>query len=123
MKFLGVLYLLAVFGATDVFAVRALSHSSRHMLKSGQWFKHPVAKKWYENEDFLKMLKEVNSDQHLGQEARNLVLSNHGEDKLAELNLMLTVQRVSELGERERLAAALGILAYERLLSRAKQPE
>lgn len=122
MKILGVLCLLAVFGATDVFA-RALTSSSRSILKSGQWFKPPAAKNWHQNEDFLKMLAEVNSDQRLGEEARNLVLSNHGEDRLAEFDLMLAAQRVSELGENERLAAALGILAYERLFSRAKQTE
>lgn len=97
MRFLGVLCLFTAFGATELFGARALSPFSRHALKSGHVFKFPYPKNWLENEVLLKVLAEINSTGDLRQEAKKLVLSNHDEDKLIELNLMLASQIVLEL--------------------------
>lgn len=97
MIFLGVLCLLTAFGTTELFATPTLSHFSRHALKSGHVFKHSYPKDWFKNEALLMVLAEVNSTDGLRKEAKNLVLSNHGEDKFIEFRLMLVSQTALEL--------------------------
>ena len=90
MKILTVLSLFLVSQA--VLAKGSLSSLTKNYLKSGDLLKLNVTGEWRAD-----LLREINNSPTLFKEASNIVVAEHGEDKLPYFKHMLKVQEVADL--------------------------
>ena len=106
MKCLVVLSLLLLTQAVFATSPQSLSLSStaKHFLKEGSLFKLELlfAKEIFSRSPHstirqrLSVLKEIGSSPVLEEEARNLVLVEHGEQKVETLNQLIKIQNIAD---------------------------